>query len=57
VAEELRDGRLEAVLTAYEPEPLHIYAVHPPGRFVPRRVRLFVDLLRAQFSGARWRAR
>ncbi|MBZ4420359.1 LysR family transcriptional regulator [Myxococcus sp. RHSTA-1-4] len=57
VAEELRDGRLEAVLTAYEPEPLHVYALHPHGRFVPRRVRLFVDALREQFSGAGWRAR
>ncbi|MCP3136327.1 LysR family transcriptional regulator [Pyxidicoccus xibeiensis] len=57
VAEELRDGRLEALLTTYEPEPLHIYALHPHGRFVPRRVRLFVDTLRAHFSGAAWRAR
>lgn len=57
VAQELRDGRLEAVLTSYEPEPLQIYALHPHGRFVPRRVRLFLDTLREHVSAAGWRAR
>ncbi len=57
IAEELRDGRLEAVLTTYEPEPLQVYALHPHGRFVPRRVRLFIEALREHFAGARWRAR
>lgn len=54
VADALRDGRLEAVLRTYEPEPLEVYALHPHGRFVPRRVRLFLDVLRAQLAGSRW---
>ena len=57
VAGELRDGRLESVLTAYEPEPLQIYALHPHGRFVPRRVRLFLDTLREQLAGTGWHGR
>ncbi|MFP2930126.1 substrate binding domain-containing protein [Pyxidicoccus sp. 3LG] len=57
VAEELRDGRLEAVLTTYETEPLQIYALHPHGRFVPRRVRLFLETLRERLSGAGGRTR
>lgn len=43
VAEALRDGRLETVLKAFEPEPLPIHVVHAEGRGASAKVRSFVD--------------
>jgi DNA-binding transcriptional LysR family regulator len=52
----LRTGRLQAVLTAYEPAPLPIHVVHRQGRQAPQRVRAFMDLaierLRPTFADA-----
>ena len=36
-------GRLQTVLTEYEPPPAPIHIVHPEGRHLPAKVRLFLD--------------
>jgi DNA-binding transcriptional LysR family regulator len=36
-------GRLETVLVEYEPPPAPIHIVHPAGRHLPTKVRLFLD--------------
>ena len=48
----LRDGRLATVLTAYEPPPIGVYALYPPGRYLSAKVRVFIDFLVDRFSGA-----
>jgi DNA-binding transcriptional LysR family regulator len=49
-------GRLRRVLAAWEPAPIPIHIVQPPGRFPAAKVRLFVDHLaadlRRRFAGA-----
>jgi DNA-binding transcriptional LysR family regulator len=36
-------GRLQTVLVEYEPPPSPIHIVHPEGRHLPAKVRLFLD--------------
>jgi DNA-binding transcriptional LysR family regulator len=36
-------GRLQTVLVEYEPPPAPIHIVHPAGRHLPAKVRLFLD--------------
>ena len=43
-AEALRDGRLETVLTAYEPAELPVHLVHREGRHATQKARAFLDL-------------
>ena len=47
-------GLLQTVLVAYEPPPAPIHIVHPEGRHLPAKVRLFLDhtagALRAKFE-------
>jgi DNA-binding transcriptional LysR family regulator len=47
-------GRLQTVLVEYEPPPAPIHIVHPEGRHLPAKVRLFLDYaviaLRAKFG-------
>ncbi len=50
VADDLRAGRLEAVLPDYPLATTAISAVMPQRRLVPPRVRAFVDLLVEQFG-------
>ncbi len=45
VGPELRAGRLLQVLEPYRPGDLSVYAVFPSRRYVPARVRTFVDYL------------
>ena len=45
VADALAAGRLEAVLEAFAPPPLGIYAVLPSNRYVPHRVRVLIEFL------------
>ena len=47
---ELASGQLEAVLTDYEPVPMPIHAVIPPGRHISARARLFIDHIAAAFA-------
>jgi DNA-binding transcriptional LysR family regulator len=47
-------GRLQTILVEYEPPPAPIHIVHPEGRHLPAKVRLFLDYtaiaLRAKFG-------
>lgn len=59
IAEDLRLGRLEAILPAYGVEGTFgnsVYAVFLPNKFVAPKMRVFVDFLIAQFTdGGAWR--
>ena len=43
VGDAIAAGELVSVLEPYQPEPLDIYAVYPPGRHLPSKVRTFID--------------
>lgn len=43
VASDLASGRLRRVLEGHEPPETDIHVVYPAGRFLPARVRAFVD--------------
>lgn len=45
VGEDLRAGRLWRLLPPWTGETLGVYAVYPPSRLVPAKVRLFIDFL------------
>lgn len=51
VTDEVRDGRLRLLLTAYEPPPVPVHLVYPAGRTATAKVRLFV-----QFAAERLRS-
>jgi DNA-binding transcriptional LysR family regulator len=38
-----KEGRLVRILSAYAPPPTPIHIVHPAGRYLPPKVRLFID--------------
>ena len=44
VADQLRDGLLETVLTEFEPTPLPVHLVHREGRHASQKARAFLDL-------------
>ncbi|MGH7161415.1 MAG: LysR substrate-binding domain-containing protein, partial [Acetobacteraceae bacterium] len=52
VVDALRSGELIHVLSDQEPLPDTIYAVYPPVRHLPRRVRAFIDHLVAALAHA-----
>ena len=39
----MADGRLQTVLVDYEPPPSPIHIVHPEGRYLSPKIRLFLD--------------
>lgn len=47
---DLRKGRLQAVLTDYEPARLDIHAIYPHRKNLSAKVRTFVDFLYARFQ-------
>lgn len=47
---DLADGRLVQLLPQFTIEPRALYAVYPASRFVPQRVRLFIDFLVAHYG-------
>lgn len=49
VEDALEDGRLKAILTDYNPEPLGLYAVRPSRHFTPARVSALIDYLKSAF--------
>jgi DNA-binding transcriptional LysR family regulator len=51
VGVELRNGALVPVLGSFEAPALPIYAVYPSRRFLPAKVRAFVDFLADRFAG------
>lgn len=50
VGADLAAGRLVRVLPEWEAEPIHVYAVYPPGRHLSVKVRAFVDFLVESFG-------
>lgn len=50
VDEDLAAGRLVRLLADYAGPTIGVYAVYPPTRHVPRRVRVFVDFLAEHFG-------
>lgn len=54
VRDYVRDGSIELVLTAFEPEAAPVHLVWPGGRSLPKRVRALVDFL-AERIGAQTR--
>ena len=54
IGQDLASGRLLEVLLDYHAPDSAIYAVYPPGRHLSPKVRVFVDLLAAFFTG--WEA-
>ncbi|MDT4826769.1 LysR family transcriptional regulator [Variovorax boronicumulans] len=51
VRNDIREGRLVRLLPDWETEPYPLHALLPSGRFVPARVRGFVDFLALKFEG------
>lgn len=51
VGTELKNGTLVRVLESFEAPALPIYAVYPSRRFLPAKVRGFVDFLTERFTG------
>ncbi|HAI31157.1 MAG TPA: LysR family transcriptional regulator, partial [Thalassospira sp.] len=51
VDEYLREGRLQRVLPDYQPPSHAVYTLYPENRYLPTRVRAFVDFLVAEFGG------
>jgi len=49
-AEAIRQGKLVPILTSYPTPILDMFAVFPGTRFVPQRVRAFVDFLAARLG-------
>lgn len=52
VAPDLRAGRLRRVLPGWATAEQGVYAVYPSGRFMPAKVRAFVDFLVQRLSGS-----
>lgn len=53
VGSELKRGKLVPVLESFEAPALPIYAVYPSRRFLPAKVRAFVDFLVERFAGTK----
>lgn len=49
VADAIGKGELVPVLAPFQPEPLGIHAVYPPGRHLPSKVRSFIDYISDAF--------
>jgi len=47
IRDDLAAGRLKNIFPALQPMPLPVSLVFPPGRFRPRRTRLFSDIVEA----------
>ena len=50
VGDDLKCGRLVALLDDYAAPPVGIYALFPQRRHLPLRVRLFMDQLKKAFG-------
>jgi DNA-binding transcriptional LysR family regulator len=55
-ADDLRSGRLKALLTDYTVPERPLYVVYPYGAMPPKKVRLFVDFIAAWFRVPPWEA-
>jgi len=52
LAQEIRNGQVQVLLPALQPERVPIHLVYPAGRRVPMRVRLFIEYLVSAFENA-----
>ena len=50
VAPYISSGKLVPLLTGFEPAELNIYAVYPPSRLLPAKIRVLIDHLAAAFD-------
>jgi DNA-binding transcriptional LysR family regulator len=50
-ADDLRAGRLKALLCPFETETVHVHVVYPHARHLAPKVRAFVDFLARRYSG------
>jgi len=50
IGKELQSGKLQSVLSDYIPRERSIYAVYLPTRYLPAKVRRFIDHLLARFG-------
>ncbi len=50
INEYVKSGKLCEILKGYQAEPTGIYALFPPGRLIPRRVRVLVEYLQKQYG-------
>lgn len=50
VGADLRQGTLRRILPGYDPPPLSLYAIYPPTRHLPMKVRAFIDFLLERFD-------
>jgi DNA-binding transcriptional LysR family regulator len=48
--DEIRKGLVKVILQAFEPRRLPLNALYPSRRFVPAKVRAFIDYFEAEFS-------
>lgn len=51
VGEYVRNGQLQVVLPDYTPPSHAVYALYPENRYLPTRMRAFVDFLVGEFGG------
>src|SRR4029453_2795472 len=56
LASDVAGGRLLRLLDGHPLGDLGIYAVYTKGKFVPSKVRKFVDFLAGKFRPAPWRS-
>lgn len=54
IRELVERGTVDVILQEFETEPLPVYAVFPPSRTQPTKVRRFVDLLAARLKESPW---
>jgi DNA-binding transcriptional LysR family regulator len=50
VGDAIASGDLVTILDDYQPEPMSLYAVYPPGRHLPSKVRSFIDYIADEFK-------
>jgi DNA-binding transcriptional LysR family regulator len=48
---DLRSGPLRTVLDAFKAPEIHVFALYPPTRHLPLKVRVFIDFLVRHFAG------
>jgi len=48
--EYIRSGELKVILKSFQPPGTAVYAIFPPGRLIPRRVKLLVEFLQQQYG-------
>ncbi|MEX0941983.1 MAG: LysR family transcriptional regulator [Pseudomonadales bacterium] len=50
VGDAIASGELVTILDDYQVEPMNLYAVYPPGRHLPSKVRSFIDYIAEEFK-------